>query len=155
MWNPWSDKARVAGQAHLGPCCEKIIATDWKAAQEKLARHPASAANYLIDGRAPRHGELFKSPDLAKTFRIIADEGPDAFYRGALARKITEFIASEGGSRRLRWARITSEQQASVGTSDRRSLVLDLDARAVLFHGASRAPAGRLPERCDPASDGQ
>ena len=75
----------------------QIIATDWKAVEEKLARHPATAANYLIDGRAPRHGELFKSPDLAKTFRIIADEGPDAFYRGTIARKIAAFIASEGG----------------------------------------------------------
>jgi len=75
----------------------QIIATDWKAAEEKLRRHPATASNYLIDGRAPRHGELFKSPDLASTFRLIADEGSDVFYRGTIAHKIADFVESEGG----------------------------------------------------------
>ncbi len=75
----------------------QIIATDWQGLEGKLARHPATAATYLIDGRAPRHGELFKSPDLAQTFRQLADEGPQAFYRGSLAHKIADFIDSEGG----------------------------------------------------------
>ncbi len=64
----------------------QIIATDWQGLEAKLSRHPATAANYLIDSRAPRHGELFKSPDLAQTFRQLADEGPEAFYQGSIAR---------------------------------------------------------------------
>lgn len=76
----------------------QIIATDWAFSVPKLARHPDSAQTYLVDGRrAPRHGEVFKSPDLAKTFRLIADEGPDVFYRGSLAHKIADFIQAEGG----------------------------------------------------------
>ena len=75
----------------------EIIATDWQGLEGKLSRHPEAAANYLIDGRAPRHGELFKSPDLAQTFRQLADEGPQAFYRGSIAHKIADFVDSEGG----------------------------------------------------------
>ena len=76
----------------------EIIAAQWKSAEAKLRRHPAAAANYLVDGeRAPRHGEVFRSPDLARTFRRIADEGPEVFYRGEIADRIHDFLEAEGG----------------------------------------------------------
>ncbi len=76
----------------------QIIATGWQFSEEKLLRQPDAADTYLIEGRAPRHGEIFRSPDLAKTFRKIAAEGPDVFYRGEIARAIADFVLSEGGS---------------------------------------------------------
>ena len=76
----------------------QIIATGWQFSEEKLMRQPDAADTYLIEGRAPRHGEIFRSPDLAKTFRKIAAEGPDVFYRGEIARAIADFVLSEGGS---------------------------------------------------------
>jgi gamma-glutamyltranspeptidase/glutathione hydrolase len=75
----------------------EIIATQWQGREQYLSRHADAADNYLMDGRAPRAGEIFRSPDLAKTLRQIADEGPDAFYKGELARRIADFIQSEGG----------------------------------------------------------
>ena len=76
----------------------EVIAMQWRQAEAKLARHPASAENYLVDGRrAPRHGEVFRSPDLAATFRRIADEGAQTFYRGAIADAIHDFMEAEGG----------------------------------------------------------
>ena len=76
----------------------EIIAAQWKSAEAKLRRHPAAAANYLVDGeRAPRHGEVFRSPDLARTFRRIAEEGPEVFYRGEIADAIHDFLEAEGG----------------------------------------------------------
>lgn len=76
----------------------EIIAAQWKSAEAKLRRHPAAAANYLVDGeRAPAHGEVFRSPDLARTFRRIADEGPQVFYRGEIADRIHDFLEAEGG----------------------------------------------------------
>lgn len=76
----------------------EIIAAQWKSAEAKLRRHPAAAANYLVDGeRAPAHGEVFRSPDLARTFRRIADEGPEVFYRGEIADRIHDFLEAEGG----------------------------------------------------------
>jgi len=83
--------------AESGFPVSQIIATDWMAAEGKLARHPATAANYLVNGKAPRHGELFKSPDLGKTFRTISEDGVEAFYDGEIASAIAEFIGSEGG----------------------------------------------------------
>ena len=75
----------------------EIIATQWQGREEYLSRHPDAAETYLIDGRAPRPGEIFYSPDLAKTLRQIAAEGPETFYRGELGRRIADFIQSEGG----------------------------------------------------------
>ena len=76
----------------------EIIAAQWKSAEAKLRRHPAAAANYLVDGeRAPAHGEVFRSPDLARTFRRIAEEGPEVFYRGEIADRIHDFLEAEGG----------------------------------------------------------
>ena len=83
--------------AELGFPVSEIIATDWELSVPKLARHPDSASTYLVDGRAPRHGEIFKSPDLGRTFRLIAEKGPDVFYRGELARRIVDFVQAEGG----------------------------------------------------------
>ena len=37
----------------------------------------------MIDGRAPKGGELFKNPTLAATFRALGKGGKPAFYTGA------------------------------------------------------------------------
>ncbi len=39
---------------------------------------------YLIDGKAPAHGQVFKNPDLARTYDALAKGGRDAFYKGEL-----------------------------------------------------------------------
>ena len=83
--------------AESGFPVSEIIATDWVSSVPKLARNPDSASTYLVEGRAPRHGEIFKSPDLGRTFRLIAEKGPDVFYRGELTRRIVDFVRAEGG----------------------------------------------------------
>ena len=60
------------------PVMEKA-AEDWNAEVKKLKQTPAAASNYLIDGRAPRPGEIFRQPNLARTLRILARGGRDAF----------------------------------------------------------------------------
>jgi gamma-glutamyltranspeptidase/glutathione hydrolase len=60
----------------------------------------AGAANLdelMIDGRAPGAGEPFRNPGLGRTFRAIAQGGPDAFYRGEIAQAIVRVIESSGG----------------------------------------------------------
>lgn len=53
--------------------------------------------SFTINGRAPRAGEVFKSPDLARTLREIRDTKGESFYRGGLAEKIASEVERLGG----------------------------------------------------------
>jgi gamma-glutamyltranspeptidase / glutathione hydrolase len=74
-----------------------VIAGYWQSGAARLRRHPDAAGAYLIDERAPRAGEVFKNPNLARSYRLIADKGRDAFYKGAIARAIVAFSEKNGG----------------------------------------------------------
>ncbi|MDB5424712.1 MAG: gamma-glutamyltransferase [Phenylobacterium sp.] len=63
-----------------------------------LAGHPSTAAVFLPEGRAPRAGEILRQPDLARTLRLIAEAGPEAFYEGPLARRIAQAVQDAGGA---------------------------------------------------------
>jgi len=65
--------------------------------QARLAPHAASAAVYLPGGRAPRAGERVRQPDLARSYRQLADLGADALYRGELGRRLVAAIQAAGG----------------------------------------------------------
>ena len=61
---------------------------------------------YLVEGedgemRAPRHGEMFRNPDLANTLEMIAEGGRDAFYEGEIAQTIDAYMERIGGHLRL------------------------------------------------------
>ena len=76
----------------------QIIASDWEAAAPALARWPDSARTWLVEnGRAPRPGEIFKNPRLAETYRLLAQGGRDAFYRGPIAAAMVAFSQANGG----------------------------------------------------------
>jgi gamma-glutamyltranspeptidase/glutathione hydrolase len=78
------------------PVMEKT-AEDWNAEVKKLQKTPAATTNYLIDGRAPRPGEIFRQPNLARTLRTLAAGGRDAFYKGEIARAIADYCEKNGG----------------------------------------------------------
>jgi gamma-glutamyltranspeptidase/glutathione hydrolase len=78
------------------PVMEKSAA-DWASAVEKLNLTSAAASNYLLDGRAPRPGEIFRQKNLARTFRTLARGGRDAFYKGEIARAIVNYCEKNGG----------------------------------------------------------
>ena len=78
------------------PVMEKT-AEDWNAEVSKLKKNPAAAANYLIDGRAPRPGEIFRQHNLARTLRTLAAGGRNAFYKGDIARAIADYCEKNGG----------------------------------------------------------
>jgi len=74
-----------------------IISGQWHGAEEKLRSTPDAARALLIDGRAPRHGEIFKMPDLARSLKMLAEQGRDAFYKGEIGKKIVAFSEKNDG----------------------------------------------------------
>jgi len=74
-----------------------VIADAWNGSTRKLAADSASAKAFLIDGRAPRAGEVFKNPDLASTMRLIGEKGTAGFYEGKVGEAILA-VAREKGS---------------------------------------------------------
>ncbi|MBS0261381.1 MAG: gamma-glutamyltransferase [Planctomycetes bacterium] len=80
----------------------EVIADAWHGSVKELSEWPDSVKTYLPGGRAPRVGELFKNPNLAHSYRLIATQGRDAFYKGEIARQIVEFSERQGGYFSLR-----------------------------------------------------
>ncbi len=75
-----------------------IIAAGWADEVALLRRDEGARATLLVDGqRAPKAGEWFRNPDLAKTYRDIAANGPSYLYGGELGRRIAEFTRLKGG----------------------------------------------------------
>ena len=76
-----------------------IIARQWADETEKLGRDEGARATYLVDGhtRAPRAGEWFTNPDIARSFRLIAEQGPGALYGGELGRRVVDRVHELGG----------------------------------------------------------
>lgn len=64
---------------------------------EAILADPELASIYLIDGFPPMEGDLLKNPNLARTMRILAEQGPDAFYRGEIARQTAAAMEANGG----------------------------------------------------------
>jgi gamma-glutamyltranspeptidase/glutathione hydrolase len=51
----------------------------------------------LADGKGPKPGNVFRNPDLARTYRMIAEGGRDAFYNGPIADTIERYFKRIGG----------------------------------------------------------
>ncbi len=56
---------------------------------EEIANYQAT---FLINGKAPKEGELFTNPDLADTLEKVAKGGKDAFYKGDIAKTIDRYF---------------------------------------------------------------
>lgn len=73
------------------------ISLAWQGSATMLAQHPDTAKTYLTNGKAPEPGEVFQQPNFARTLRLIAEGGRDAFYHGEIADKIVQFSDENGG----------------------------------------------------------
>lgn len=88
--------------AERGFPVSEIIARGWNNAVERLQSYPDTARTYLVNGqRAPRMGEVFRQPDLARSLRAIAEGGRDVFYKGPLAEAIVQTSDRYGGYLRM------------------------------------------------------
>lgn len=74
-----------------------LTAQAWSRGAERQLRQARGGAALLIDGRAPRAGEIFRNPGYARALRAIADGGPAAYYGGDLARALVAVVQASGG----------------------------------------------------------
>lgn len=86
----------------------------WELNQKLCEKYPDTMATYYPGGKIPHAGEIFRQPNLAKTFRTIVaaeraeyrrshdrrkaiEAGRDAFYKGDIAHRIAEADLKAGG----------------------------------------------------------
>lgn len=63
----------------------------------RLAQFPTSKEAYFPNGGSPQPGYILKQPNLAQSFKTLAAEGLDGFYRGAVAQEIDRFMRETDG----------------------------------------------------------
>jgi gamma-glutamyltranspeptidase/glutathione hydrolase len=74
-----------------------VTAHFWERGAERQLRHAPGGVELTIDGRAPRAGEIFRNPGLARTLQRVAEGGKGAFYQGAIAEALADAVQEAGG----------------------------------------------------------
>jgi gamma-glutamyltranspeptidase / glutathione hydrolase len=94
----WADLIAPAVEyAENGFELDEALPTSITEGRRLFEKYPAAARIYLPGGSIPRPGERFVNEDYAATLRSIAKDGADTFYRGALAKRIADDMAKNGG----------------------------------------------------------
>ncbi len=65
---------------------------------QRMEANPESKRVFLAGGKPPHPGQVFRNPEMAHAFRLIADQGPDAFYKGEIASAILKTSEHLGGT---------------------------------------------------------
>jgi gamma-glutamyltranspeptidase / glutathione hydrolase len=69
------------------------LAASLRRQRERLALFPATRAVFFgPDGEPLAEGALLRQPDLARAFRLLAERGPDAFYRGPIGAALVAAV---------------------------------------------------------------
>lgn len=58
---------------------------------------PVSVATWYVNGKPPVAGQVMRNPGLARTFKLLQQQGPAAFYKGEIARAIVARSKQLGG----------------------------------------------------------
>ncbi len=98
---PFADLlAPAIATAERGYAVPVIVQQKWAnaAALPELSTQPGFAQAFMPHGRAPAVGERFAFPDAARTLRLIAQTGGEAFYRGEVAEAIAAHARAHGGA---------------------------------------------------------
>ena len=75
----------------------EIISAAWTAQERRLARDANAKAVFLPGGAPPHVGQVFRNPQLAQALRLIANDGPNALYRGPIGQAILRTSDRLGG----------------------------------------------------------
>ena len=83
--------------AEQGFVMTPAIGRGWAFQADLLAAQGPAGQDMLLNGRAPRAGQVWTNPLLGRVLREVAEGGPDAFYRGRPAERIVEALSEHGG----------------------------------------------------------
>jgi gamma-glutamyltranspeptidase/glutathione hydrolase len=84
----------------------QFISALWAANMDNLSGSPDveefenAQKTYLVNGSSPSQGQMFKNPDLARTYQALAQGGRDAFYKGPMAKTMDTYFRRIGGDLR-------------------------------------------------------
>lgn len=98
--------------ARHGVPVHERVAYDWQQHESYLQQDDAAAKLYLNNHQAYKAGEIFKHPLLADSLEQIAQQGPAAFYTGAIAEDMVSKLQSLGGCHTLADFAAVLEQHA-------------------------------------------
>lgn len=112
----------------------ELSAMFWREAEEKLRdTSPFFRENLKKDPnaeqyyRAPRAGEIMQMPQLARTFRTLAAEGKEGFYKGRIAKAIVDVLEMTGGHMTLQ----DLEDHLKVGTEETKPISMKFTGQNV------------------------
>ncbi len=75
----------------------ELIAYYWQRSTPRLSQYPGFSEQFTRNGQAPKKGDLWKNPNLARTLENLAKNGREAFYSGSIARTIANYMKENGG----------------------------------------------------------
>ena len=96
---PWKDHCLSAAKiAEAGFPVTRNYASRLAGVAKDIEKFPTSRAIFLKPAGSPwKAGDTLRQPDLAKTFRALAEQGSDWFYRGPFAKATADWMRANGG----------------------------------------------------------
>ena len=100
------------------------VAFDWHRADATLSHDAATARLFKPGGHLPQVGDIHRQPALARTLRLIAEKGRDAFYKGPIAESMVKHLRALGGTHSMDdFAAARGDYVAPVSTTYRGNIV--------------------------------
>ena len=75
----------------------ELIAFYWQISVKRFKEYENFQKLYAPGGKLLQKGDIFKNPELAQTYRLLAQKGRDAYYKGEIAKKIVTYSKRVGG----------------------------------------------------------
>lgn len=75
----------------------ELIAYYWKVSVLRFKKYRNFQKLYAPKGIIPKKGDIFKNPELARTYELLAEKGRDAYYRGRIAWTMVKYSQKVGG----------------------------------------------------------